>query len=399
MHGSMINPSPKLKVRHGYDSDAYVWHNTAGKLYPKASAYDPLLNVALNVSANNLLIIAPGSSLLSTISREQGARPQMKAAAVLTVLQKVPAKGSFRPSYSGSNKKSSFNISQVNMKLLKSHPKLSKTPSISTAHDKIRRVWPDHIPDWLARYLHPVDNMPAYGRDMSGVVSEVSLMLHLDFTEEEKKPLLISFLQLGIDLWGIINDGGEKNWFPNGGHTNGRKWPILFAGLMFNDTQMKNIGARSGAYLYKNGNGPGNPPEDYIFFNEDAQTFYVKQADIDRTNGSKWTPDKRNVGRGEFTPYSVGDIGLPEWGIRHATNPLTDNAHFNSVYRVCCTTNSYGGFVLAARMMGAETLWNNSALFDYVDRYIYTENKALLPSSVNQIWHQYRPLYGDIWER
>jgi hypothetical protein len=43
---------------------------------------------------------------------------------------------------------------------------------------------------------------------------------------------------------------------------------------------MKNIGQKSGDYLYTGSYGAGNPPPDYIHFGEDDQTFFVTEDDI-----------------------------------------------------------------------------------------------------------------------
>ena len=67
-------------------------------------------------------------------------------------------------------------------------------------------------------------------------------MLHLDFTNDEKEPLLVRFVQLGLDFWGIAQNGGEENWEANGGHGSGRKWPILFAGLVLGNPEMTDVG-------------------------------------------------------------------------------------------------------------------------------------------------------------
>ena len=46
--------------------------------------------------------------------------------------------------------------------------------------------------------------------------------------------------RLGIDDYGLVVDGGPgfDMWKPGGGMSNGRKWPILFAGLMLGDDAM-----------------------------------------------------------------------------------------------------------------------------------------------------------------
>ena len=106
--------------------------------------------------------------------------------------------------------------------------------------------------------------------------SKAALLLQLNYTDKEKEKLLINFIQLGIDLYSFL-ERGSSGWPPDGGNMNGRKWPIMFAGIMLDYNPMKNIGQKSGDYLYSGGYGPGNPPADYIHFGEDGQTFYVAQ--------------------------------------------------------------------------------------------------------------------------
>jgi hypothetical protein len=283
MNGAMVNPSPKDGQTQGYDSAV----NTT------SSIYDANYNVALNVSAENPLVLQPNSSLVSTISwPEAGRRPQLKVAAVLTILDEAAPEGSFRPPYSGADKTPKFNISQLDYSKLAN---LTAPASVLTLHKDtlddpndqdetvermFERVWLEHPPGWYARYIHPSENMPDYGREMAVQIGDGALMLHLDFTNAQKKTLLIRFVQLGIDLYGIVQDGGKDNWKDAGGHTQGRKLPILFAGLVLNDANMKAIGDKSGDYLYSGVYGSGNPPPDYIHFNEDDQTFYVTDADI-----------------------------------------------------------------------------------------------------------------------
>ena len=161
-------------------------------------------------------------------------------------------------------------------------------------------------------------------------------------------------MQLGIDLMGIVDDGGDKNWMNNGGHASGRKWPILFAGLMLDDAKMKGIGSTR------------------VYFGPDMQTFIVTKADV----GRELKPDKRAPKK----LYRDEDVGKPEWGIRHTTASISDNADWGATYRTCCTANAWNGFVLAARIMGAQKLWNHDPLFLYLDRYITTSRKRKIPA-------------------
>ncbi|MFZ6028754.1 MAG: hypothetical protein ACOYYS_13645 [Chloroflexota bacterium] len=372
INGAMINPSPAAGAMQGYDSSMY-------------GQYGPYFDAALNaarpnnqdLSAANPLTLLPGTSLVSTISlAEAGARPQLQSAAVLTVLAAPAPAGSFRPPYSGSDKSIHYNTGQLNGALLKSLPAVASTPSLADVERYFERPWIDHVPGWLADYHHPSENLPNYGREIAAQVGAGALMLNLDLPD--KHTLLIRYVQLGIDLYGIVQNGGEENWVPNGGHASGRKWPILFAGLVLGDENMQQIGP---------GDGSGS-----VYFGEDAQTFYISQADVDRTHD----PDLRGCHLEEYGP---GDLGMAEWGIRHATDPESDNKAWCAVYRQCCTANAWSGFVLAARLMDAKELWAHDALFDYQDRYMATEPHGewtrCWDGFSEEMWDTYRAQAGQ----
>ena len=243
MHGSMINPSPLDGSDQGYDSAMY---GTYGPAYTEG------LNAARpngqDLTGGNPLVVPSGSSLVSTISHPNpGERPQLLTAAILTVVDAVVPAGSFRPPYSGNDKSVPANISQIDADKLEVFAPVPSTPTMATVERYFERPWIDHVPNWTGRYIHPSDNMPDYGRDMASRVGEGALMLHLNFPYAEKESLLIRYLQLGIDWYGVLLDGGENNWPPNGGHASGRKWPIVFAGLVLGIDGMKDVGPGDGA--------------------------------------------------------------------------------------------------------------------------------------------------------
>ena len=385
INGSMINPSPRLGQTQAYDSAAY------GR-YARPGNYDPSLNVARpnkdQLSESNPLVLQPNCSLISTESALQANdSTQLKAAAVLTVLNGPAKEGSFRPPYSGTDKTVRFNKEQLDYSLLASLRPVPGTPGLAAVERYFERPWIDHIPLWPATALHPVDNMPPYGREIATQIGVGALMLHLNFSNTQKEKLLVRYVQLGIDLYGIVQDGGEKNWTGMGGHASGRKWPILFAGLILNDPNMKNIG-RTDIPDY----GPLHPQ--YVHFGEEDQTFYVTQADVDITHGPRWSPDRRDA---QKIPYEQEDIGLPEWGIVHADGPERSNKFWGTSYRQV-SSPSWGGFVLAAHIMKAKDLWNHDALFDYNDRYLQVEADWKQTSRfVLAMWGAYRKDYGSVW--
>lgn len=404
VNGTMINPHAGsfnqdtvygAGYGQGYDSAASQW------------------NAALNVGDDLPLAVAAGSSVVSTISRpSEISKTAVKTAAILTVLSQAPAEGSFRPPYSGTDKTIYFNKSDLDYTKLSNLTEQTGAPSLSTAAAWFEKPWIDHVGNWYGDQIHPSDNMSNYGREMAHKTSQAALLLNCAYSNAEKETLLVRYVQLGIDNYAVVSQGIKRIYVANGGHGGGRKLPILVAGLVLDDVTLKGVGSKSGAYLYNSVDedgypdpyGPGNEPADYMSFGEDDQTHYVTQFDVDLTNGPTWEPDERND---VLIPYTVDDIGLPEWGIRHSYYPTYNNNWWPTNYRSVagCT---FPGTALAAHIMGLKTFWNNDAFFDYCDRYMAMivvggayeswRTGANGPGDfVNNMWDAYREDYGPLW--
>jgi hypothetical protein len=361
--GSMVNPNGGDK--EGYDNRL----NCNG-----VSSYDAALNAALPngkpIAPGNPLVLAPNSSLVSMVSwlckspteKEPGTpaiagyskapRSMTRSGAILTVLAGPPPEGSFRPPYCGSDKSVKFNVSQLDRSQLRNLDPPAGTPDPAELAKHIERPWIDHVHEWLGADVHPTENMPNYGREIAATIGMSAVILHLDFSKLPGKPskdtLLIEFVQLGIDCAGVADNGG--GWPNNGGHGEGRKLPILFAGILLNDAHMKQVGTWK------------------TRFQEDEQTFYVSQADVELTHSKRWHPDVR---QNTPTPYETKDIGLAEWACARVGPPpaVCANANWDVPYRAMNSAND-PGLVLAARIMGQQQAWNHPALFDYTDRWM-----------------------------
>ncbi len=135
----------------------------------------------------------------------------MLRASVLTAVSDVPSADAFRPAFSGS-KKTSYRAGNLNRSLL---PKLALTtrPAASVVAESathFEHPWVDHRSGWTGRAMHPIRNMPNYGREIGKIVSRGALLLMLDYTDAELEPLLINYVQLGIDLQGMSESGTAR---------------------------------------------------------------------------------------------------------------------------------------------------------------------------------------------
>jgi hypothetical protein len=354
-HGSMLDPDPK-SMQQGYDN-AMFGDGARGR-------YDPARNVGLGVSRQQPLVLRPGTSLVTATSHPQaGNLPQLDACAVLTCLAEPPPTGSFRPPYAGTDKTCRWNLSTLDLDKLARLAPVPGMPAIDELTLRFERTWLDHMQGWTGRYLHPRLHMPDYGRDLADLVGQAALVLNLDLPLEQKRPLAIHLVQLGIDNFGIVHNGGR--FLADGGSGSGRKFPVLLAGALLGDDALLRC-AR----------------EQRFAFGEDAQTFVVAE-----TKPGIW-----NSGHGNYGPE---DVGLPEWGNRHNDDPAHDNKTWTGdPYRRCCTANTWLGFVLATHAMGLKQAWGHDPLFDYVDRYLQIEprgewTRAWSPFA-ERMWDQHR---------
>jgi hypothetical protein len=326
MHGTVINPVVNTATQ-GWDSRV------------SDTGYDPSKNIAKVLPYT----AAAGTSILSaeSIAGPVTNKRQLQTIAILTVLAEEPAVGSFRPPYVGTDKTIRWNKSNLNYGVFRSLAPVANTPSISTVEAWFEKPLIEIKSGWTSRYLRPVSNSPDYGREISLQVGKAGLMLNLNFTNQQKETLLVRFVQRGIDIYGAAQGG--HTWDANGGHCQGRKLPLLIAAEALGDSDMMKWADH----------------QLHPIFQEDQQTFYVSQADVNR---ARLSPNGRIR-----EPYTVDMIGTPEWGITHTSKPGQDGSQWDVEYRLVCGPAMIPN-VLTARIMGLEQKWNWPVLFDYYDR-------------------------------
>ena len=342
-HGSVVNPAAGDK--QGYDSR--------------------VANFDASLRASFPLTLQPGDALVSTISVEnvgdktadtvpgQYCRGPLRTAAVLTCVRESPPKDAFRPAYVGTWREM-FTAAQLRRDRLPGLQAPETTPDVKPYERYLERIWLDHQREWVNRMMHPLENMPDYGREITNIVSDVGLLVLLDDPNRQRETLLLRFVQKGIDYYGVVQSDSDL-WIANGGHNSGRKWPILFAGWMLGHEGMMHVQAT---------------------FQEDQQTYHGPGF---RGQKALWTitlknPNARHEEVDPATWESFGDTrgnnGTKAEGYRKLNGP------------------TWVGQALAARLTGMIECWDHPAFFDYVDRWWQEEHEA--NDFVTSMWQRYR---------
>lgn len=355
-HGSAIIAS--CGPKQGYDS--------------RHPAYDPSLSVRLP------LLLKPNHSLISTISNEtlpgerfaasylamgEDVSVALKAAAVLTCLAEPPPDGVFRPAYVGTGARVFHRAEDIHWDRLPRLAPPASCPSFDAFAGYFQRPWLEHLSNWTQQYLNPCENQPNYGREHVRLTSAASLMLMLDVPQEKKRKLLIGFLQYGIDLSGCAKHGGS--WNMGGGHSSGRKWPILFASIVLNDPALYDL------------------PETALF-SEDTQTY--------------------------FGPGYFGQTALFQQVIHHGPRlpyeeykpeDLKDRWDKTSEGYRSINLRAWPGTALAAYLMSASKAWGHDAFFANVERWMDPNDPYRQARSVPRPEHEttvYDPFIADMWK-
>jgi hypothetical protein len=318
------------------------------------------------------VMMKPGDSLVSTISMpknlvlhaqlrnkiERGVDDSspIRTAAVLTCVDKSQPVDAFRPGFCDRQQRI-YLARNLKRELLPTANVAKSIPKIQKYIRFTQRPW---VGTCFFGFEEPVENMPQYGLEYGRVVGISALLLCTDLTPEQKEPLLVNFVQVGIDLGSIVR-AGHPGWTGWGGHGSGRKLPIVFAGLLLGDDELANI----------------NNSFPKVSFGEDEQTAY----------GDCWTGAKV-----VFAGHSGIDAATGEgrsrgsgWGPYEHTPPSQWKRGQNTSesYRRCCTSVGWVAQALALRLMHAEKAWNHDAFFDYVDRWMY-ENDAAFVKTIRE---------------
>jgi len=205
-NGSVLNIPPVLR-KSGFDSR--VRHRL----------YDPAMTTRLPIK------MSPGDALVSTISKGKIKRSShyspVGGVAILTCLKAPVPADAFRPGYMDPEK-TIYLARNLKRELLPRLARVEKTPDPARLARYFSKPWLEYNlfhEDWA-----PHQASRGYGQGLSRIGGSVALVLCLDFTPEEKEPLLVGYCQFGIDLWGMLKRG-HKGWQAYGGWNSGHKHP------------------------------------------------------------------------------------------------------------------------------------------------------------------------------
>jgi len=352
-NGFMVNPPAAMKV--AYDSGVRNW-------------FDPSLIQKLPAA------MKPGDALVSTISMPKGLvlhaplrnkiergvedSSPLRTAAVLTCLGEPQPADALRPAFCDRQQKV-YLARNLRRELLPTAAATKSMPKVEQYRRFTQRPW---VGTCFFGFEEPVENMPQYGLEYGRVAGISALLLCSDLKPERKEPLLLNYVQVGIDLGGMVR-AGHPGWTGWGGHGSGRKLPIVFAGLLLGDEQLANI----------------NKSFPKVSFGEDEQTAYgdcwtgAKVVFAGHSGIDAATGVGRNRGRGNpWGPYE--HLPPAQW---------KDGQNTSEAYRRCCTSVGWVAQALTLRLMHAERAWGHDAFLDYVDRWMF-ENDAAFVKTIKE---------------
>jgi|GEM_PF-5302719 len=373
VNGSMINPPTE---KQAYDS--------------RVAAYDDSLrvNFPVSIAAESSLVSSKSTLDFNCTAGSQGegnydlrgtcipGRHHLQAAAVLTVVNEIPAERSFRPAFIGDEKKH-FAVDDINLDLLPKIQPVEQAPEDLEYYLRgLQRPWISHISGANSRLLHPFENMLGYHSVVYSFYNDVALLTLIEM--EQREELVLLYLQHAIDMQAMVLSG-------HGGSATS-KHPLIFAGLLFEDP-----------YFYQDINQRSQTPfrTDYMTYYGDGVTSPVVSDCLDEEGDP--IPDCEVVPAGEF--YHGYHVAWGQGGIHreyehlnpeewHKTEQCGVTGTRCDTYRHINSRN-WSGPALSMRILGAMDLWNHEPFFDYVDRYVIDEENT--PTEFRGvIWDSYR---------
>jgi hypothetical protein len=281
-------------------------------------------------------------------------------AAVLTVLSAAPANpaSTFRPPYVGTQKPL-HTTTELQPQFLSRLPRTPNTPTQATMLSWTRHIRLEYSPNSLT-WFEPVD-AAAEGRTWGGDMwkNDTTIVNWLQMADvcgtspctaaqdlAAKMPVLIGYVQYGIDIW-AADKIGVGFWRGGGGNGAGKLFTYAFAATMLNNAQMKTDLANS----------------DKDHFTESA-SYYRGVGGV-----ALW---------GQNSPWDTDQQWWSEWLVAH-NGSMTDPYHYidgggfpgESYQETLAQQTKYAAFLM--RLMPAfRNTWtfNTDIILEYADRWV-----------------------------
>ena len=311
----------------------------------------------------------------------------------LTVVNSIPTANSFRPAPNARTKESKWTTSDLNFSLLPNLTPPGSAPSMDSLVWVVDGAYQHGINDGTKQNINPE---PKAGREYATATGNLALGLCFSgwSSTAAKQRAAILMVQNGLDIYErVVQDQGI--WADDGQLNCGRKIPLVVAARLLGDPGIEGVAnGLNQTYWgqgYKGCISPrlGVPSCDGPVFMEDRQHFYVSQTLINNPPTEPWSGNPVPP-----TPYPQSMLGKAEWGIEAWTWPNKNNYSNGAAYRPQNIQYAVST-TLAARLMGAESLWNYPAYFDYVERMegwwkVQTSGGGQVPQWNKDAWDLYR---------
>lgn len=246
----LINGAIKNPRGNPVNGSGSAWQgiDERGGLYPYTSTLTQ--SVPISCLANDVVVLSkcdpitpPNHNRNGYISGLSTTRSYTTEMMCITFLTSDPGTDSFRPSAFGpsSSTRKVGSLSQIKISEI---PQLI-TPGSATgpSYEYLTQAFSDFCGEmmtgWNTDGITPDLQHPGYGQQMAGLVSQALcklLEIPTPLDSKKREILALKLTQWGIDLWGAFKDGRINN--ANGGHQQGRKALVMFAGLMLSDPDM-----------------------------------------------------------------------------------------------------------------------------------------------------------------
>lgn len=363
--GAMKNPIPLGTQGFCSHYVPAVDSNPDNFAYP----YDSNKNIQLSLPHT----VNPGDSVTVSIMRNDTAYkvPVHKIVLFMFVAVAPPA-GSFRPGFYGTDRSLAFNETDIQWSRLANYSRasmnLAKIHTQSYMEDAVRfpplpwHEWGGDTGDIAATKIRPQyntanTNFENTAQSSAERFADAALWINLDWSQEEKRKIVIRLIQNGIDMCSFHQAGGAMKL--SGSHQTGWKFPAFLAAVLLQDSRMLAITRN-----------PNN------FVEGRMTTWRITASDIQTE--AAWDAAPWNGKRGRkygnpavFYPFKTEDIGTYWWGIQHIGGGEKDVAPgdanrdpYQHIYGLVIPS------LLAARMMKAESDWGWGIAFRYMPRHL-----------------------------